>query len=208
MKRQKEKPQVAWLPAEPIWLSAREVAELEGISWNHIKRRCKKGYYKDVKWVLGNGGKQYRILLSNLSKAGQISYRIGVTGKSNVRKNAIIDEKYRRAPLWNKRKADKYLSILKAAGSLKGSDLQKFVVGWNKTYPKKHTSYVRILDARKIYKRDGVSGLMAKYYGPFAKKPAFHMKVENKNVFFSLTPDRASMLFSILIDKIVSQKKA
>jgi len=72
-------------------------------------------------------------------------------------------EIYSRAPEWARRKADKYLSVLRATEGLRGSGLKRFIAEWNMKHPEFKTSYPRVLEARKAYREQGISGLLARY---------------------------------------------
>ncbi len=70
---------------------------------------------------------------------------------------------YAAAPEYARRKADKYLHIINSCAGMKGTELRQFVAEWNSKHPESKTSYDAILDARKKYLEEGVSGLLAKY---------------------------------------------
>jgi len=72
-------------------------------------------------------------------------------------------EIYSRAPEWARRKADKYLSVLRATEGLRGSALMQFIAEWNMKHPDFKASYPRVLEARKAYMEQGISGLLAGY---------------------------------------------
>jgi len=149
---------------DPVWLSAREVAELEGVSWKQVKVRCRLGRYAETRQVVANGGRQYRIALSSLSSDARMKYHLRKVKDGPEASDRQIDaEIYSRAPEWARRKADKYLAIINNSAGLKGAELQAFVVAWNAEHPDVQTSYARVLDARKAYKTEGVGGLLAQY---------------------------------------------
>jgi hypothetical protein len=70
-------------------------------------------------------------------------------------------ELYTRAPAWARKKADKYLRVLKASAGLRGDALRQFISTWNITHPEISTSYPRVIDARRIYRGEGISGLLS-----------------------------------------------
>ncbi len=70
---------------------------------------------------------------------------------------------YSSAPEWAKKKADKYRQILNASEDLKGEALKKFISDWNQRHPAYKTSYSRVLDIRKSFTEQGISGLLAQY---------------------------------------------
>lgn len=75
----------------------------------------------------------------------------------------IESEIYAAAPEWAKRQADKYLRIVRAVSGLKGATLRQFIAEWNGQNPDLKTSYDSVLDARKKYSEQGVTGLLAQY---------------------------------------------
>jgi hypothetical protein len=72
-------------------------------------------------------------------------------------------EIYSSAPEWARGKADKYIAVLRASKGLKGTALKRFISGWNIKHPDLKTSYPRVVEARRIYWDQGVSGLLAHY---------------------------------------------
>jgi hypothetical protein len=75
----------------------------------------------------------------------------------------IEAEIYSSAPVWARAKADKYLSVLRATEGLRGNALKLFIAEWNMKHPEFKTSYPRVLEARKAYREQGISGLLAGY---------------------------------------------
>ncbi len=75
----------------------------------------------------------------------------------------IESEIYAAAPEWAKRQADKYLRIVQATSGLKGAALRQFITEWNGQNPDLKTSYDSVLEARKKYAEQGITGLLAKY---------------------------------------------
>jgi putative transposase len=84
-----------WQPAETtnngeglreneVWIGVVEGSNLIGVSRQLVKKNCKAGKYA-TKIVLGNGGKQYRILLSSLPEVAQRKYwAMRVSGGKDV----------------------------------------------------------------------------------------------------------------------------
>lgn len=56
-----------------VWLTTREGGQLLNEPQRTVKHRCKVGIYTS-KMVIGNGGEQYRILLSSLPESAQVRY--------------------------------------------------------------------------------------------------------------------------------------
>lgn len=89
---------------------------------------------------------------------------------SIIPKKLIIDitkdddyQIYITAPPWAKKKADKYLAVLEAAGGLSGSKLRFFIRQWNKKFPEMKTSFASVMRARKTLYEEGVAALLAGY---------------------------------------------
>lgn len=72
-------------------------------------------------------------------------------------------EIYSAAPEFARRKADKYMQILKASAGLKGDELKGFIAEWNREHPTFRTSYPRVIEARKLHLEQGIAGLLAQY---------------------------------------------
>ena len=149
-----------------IWISVNEVAELKGVSVRAIQKTIKKYL---TKLTPGNGGQQYRIQLSSLPITAQQKYfeSRGITFVPELSEdeiNATVDmESYTNAPVYARKKADKYMSILKATEGLKGTALRNYINEWNRRYPEMKTSYQRVVEAKKLFKEQGITGLLAKY---------------------------------------------
>jgi len=56
-----------------VWLTVKEAYNLLGVSQQSVQKAVKKGKYT-IKQVSGNGGEQYRILLSSLPEKAQLKY--------------------------------------------------------------------------------------------------------------------------------------
>jgi len=176
------------IPAKEIWISVQETIRLLSITKKTCCANCKNGKYT-TKLVSGNGGKQYRILLSSLSYATQQKYyeERGITftpeQTEDEIKSAVDMDAYTNAPVYARKKADKYLSIIKASEGLKGEELKDFIKEWNRKNPAQKTSYQRLVDARNKYKEQGISGLLAGYG---AKAGKTKISTEDYDYFKSL----------------------
>lgn len=73
-------------------------------------------------------------------------------------------EIYRTAPVFAKKKADKYLSVINAAGKLRGNELESFIKKWNKRFPKMKTSLTSFYRAKYLLMKKGVIGLVGSYW--------------------------------------------
>jgi len=131
--------------------------------------------FREVPARGGPGGKRREYHISSLPEVTRIALvakdRESRSGRNQNSSNEPIPdtseslelELYSRAPEYNRRKADKYLQILKVSADLKGSALQNFISQWNITNPEFQTSYPRIMEIRKIYAEQGISGLLGQY---------------------------------------------
>lgn len=169
-----EKPNEAKCSAKKeVWLSVEEVATLLNTTKRTVQRQCKKGNYK-FKWVKakgGKGGKKQSILLTSLPSSArgkywsenlkdEVFYREEVSPASEI---AVEMEILSSAPEHAKKKADKYINILKLTEGMKKKEIEDFLKGWNKRYPAMSSAYPSVMAARKKYEKYGVSGLLAGY---------------------------------------------
>jgi len=155
------------LQGNPVWLSVKEGCQLLSISPQAVKKNCKKGLYQTIK-VTGNGGQQYRIALSSLPVQAQIKYHEQHLPKhpdTPSEPDTDWDMKlYMEAPEYNRRLADKYLLVLQESEGMIGKELRLWITNvWNRNNPDFQTSYPRVIDARKGYKREGISALLGGY---------------------------------------------
>lgn len=166
------------------WYSPMEVTGLPDMpctvqgSIKKLRKNAKPGQFRQRSGR--GGGREYhvsclpentRIALVNMDRNFQPENLSRRTRKEhNLSDEPIPDtdkslelELYSRAPEYNRRKADKYLQILKVSAGLKGSALQNFISQWNVMNPEFQTSYPRIMEIRKIYAEQGISGLLGQY---------------------------------------------
>jgi hypothetical protein len=149
---------------QEMWLSAKEAAELLGISWKQAKLRCSSKRFSNVIEVSGNGGRQYRVALSCLNAEAQAKYYAArISGLQAPEQASIEAEVYARAPEWARRKADKYQVILRGCEGLKGDTLKQWIGAWNLSHPEMSTSFPSVLRARATIAEHGISGLLAQY---------------------------------------------
>ncbi|MBN1131190.1 MAG: transposase [Chitinispirillaceae bacterium] len=151
-------PQPAEHVVHDIWLPAAETAFLLGISIRHLRRKCEAGDFV-TRLEHGNGGAGYRVALSSLPDAARLRY----ASKSSGQVEALDDDStadlddYSSAPEYNRRKADKYATLLRQFEGLKGTALRNAIAVWNDQHPEMSTSYVSICNARS--KRISLVGL-------------------------------------------------
>lgn len=101
----------------------------------------------------------YEYLLQSLPADAQAEYAI----QYRTTTPAGDSELYASAPDYARRKADKYLQIIQAAGDIRGMKLKQFVCLWNTNHPDNRTSYARIVDARNRYRLNGVAALLGQW---------------------------------------------
>lgn len=135
------------LTKQDIWLTVKQAGELLGVTDRAIKKNCKNKKYV-TRMVHGNGGKQYRILLSSLPGKGQMNWRkerlnaFGQDVFSNVFSLDLseLPELYLRAPDYNRRKYDKYYPFFQSVGFFEDmtlprlSELKELIIHWNRVH--------------------------------------------------------------------------
>lgn len=67
------------------------------------------------------------------------------------------------APEWAKKKALKYILLIKATKGLRGKELKEFIEKWNEGSKEARTSYQSLLRARRTFYSQGKTALLAKY---------------------------------------------
>jgi putative transposase len=142
--------QVAVQYSNDIWLPASEAAFLVGVSKRHIIRKCDSGELVS-RLERGNGGMGYRVALSSLPDDARrrYAYRNAGFDTSSPQPEPDTDiEDYSSAAEYNRRKADKYATLLRQFDGLKGEALKKAITIWNEKCPAMRTSYVSICNAR------------------------------------------------------------
>lgn len=155
------------------WLSARQIAELLGMTKSGVIRKLgrEKVRFREVPAKGGPGGVRREYHISCLPPKVQVALAKEARSAGSSLPAApagLADpstelEIYSRAPEFNRRKADKYLQILKASAGLKGAALMEYITEWNLQNPEFKTSYPRIMDMRKVWREQGIAGLLGQY---------------------------------------------
>lgn len=161
-----------------IWIKSKKAIELLGITKPSFHANRKKNKYTCREFI-GNGGKQFEILLSSLTPEAQAKYYSSAVKENRETVNTVMagtfsditeEEKndiaraaYEAAPEYNRKKFDKYINILEASKGLKGAQLKSFIEKWNELNPDMKTSYRRVLDARKQVDENGTVALLGEY---------------------------------------------
>lgn len=172
------------------WLKVKDFAEIESVSERAARLRKDRGQIKMYRYVDGTygggkSGKELEIHYSELSEKGKLHYfseiacnhtepqavsQVAATA-TTLSEEEIEMEVYSSASEWARKKADKYLPIIKATQGMKGAELMEYIRAWNHKHPDFKTSYQRTVDARNKYREQGIAGLLAQY-GKSAGKTA------------------------------------
>lgn len=140
----------------PNWLSQDEVCELLNIKLKTLKQYCSAGNYTHK--IKKNGLKNvYYISFQSLPDPVKQKFL------KNIAKNICTIQAYSDAPNWAKIQADKYISIIKALENRDNISIRDFITIWNNDNPTLKTSYSVLMKMYKRYKKDGVTGLLAKF---------------------------------------------
>jgi len=128
--------------------------------------------FEDAGIIKKVSGSEYIYLPEKTPKKNYKKQNKSITDKElNDLKPLVIDitkdkhyEIYLNAPEWAKRKADKYLALIQAAGGLRGDKLKFFAKQWSRMFPQLKTSAASIARARKSFREEGLTGLLANYH--------------------------------------------
>lgn len=148
------------------WISVKEAAELLGVSKQAIIKSIEKYNYKESPSI---GGKKYfyldiTSLIDRMTPEQRVKYYSTVNVATEQKNNDEADwELFSNAPEHAKRKAIKYIALIRASEGLSGQKLMRFITEWNKNNPDKQSSYKRLLPAREIYQKEGVAGLLGRW---------------------------------------------
>lgn len=160
-----------------IWLTVKEAGKLLGITDRAVKKNCKNKKYV-TEMVHGNGGKQYRILLSSLPKKGQMNWRkeqLSVFDKEvlGVSSSSIdltkLPELYLQAPDYNRRKYDKYYPFFQSVGFFEDlklprlNELKELIIHWNKEHAVYPVGLKSVYKLAKELKEKGVDAFFGGY---------------------------------------------
>lgn len=172
------------LSENSIWLTVKQGGNLLGITDRAVKKNCKAGKYVTT-MVDGNGGRQYRILLSSLPEKAVMKWRMEridlVDGVDKVDVLAGVDaggsgvdlreipELFLHAPAYNRKKFEKYFPFFQAVGFFEagvlpaGKVLQQLIDEWNKDYPDKSVGLKAVYKMAKDVKHQGVGAFFGGY---------------------------------------------
>ncbi len=175
------------LSENSIWLTVKQGGSLLGITDRAVKKNCKAGKYVTT-MVDGNGGRQYRILLSSLPEKAVMKWRMEkvdlVGGVDKMDVLAGVDEGEMaidlsdvhalemETPKYNKKKFEKYFPFLLSIGFFKTgelpvySELLKLLDVWNCDRPKElRINYKSLPPLAKKIRLDGNAQSLFGGYG-------------------------------------------
>ena len=139
-----------------VWISVEEVCSLTGEIKETVRRKCKSNKYIS-KYVKNGKFKIYSVLLSSLPSSAQNKYlNINNKWQDNTMLLEKNEQSYSNAPLWARKQADKYLELLSLTDKMTHSEIDKFLLKWNKEHPDKITSYSSIYNARIKFNKLGI----------------------------------------------------
>ncbi len=151
------------------WLPTQEAFPLlDHSSDRPLRRDLKQGKYASrlVETPFGN---RYEVDLFSLPPSAQAKYfqlhpdLVALKEGRPADEIEVEMELYAKAPDWSRKRADKYLVILRSCEGLKGDALKAWILTWNRKHADFQTSYPRIMDARKRYEAQGITALLAGY---------------------------------------------
>lgn len=152
-----------------IYLTANQAADLCNKSkvWLH---ECRKKGLFNWRESHGKGGKQWEVSLNSLPADAQLRYHAMQIESASVANNETADDiadieskLYAEATEYNRRKADKYRTLLIETEDLRGSALKKYIEAWNQANPETTTSYRSLMRIKKEYKERGIEALLGGY---------------------------------------------
>jgi len=156
-----------------LFLDYETLRLITGWSENNIKVMKSRGKFQTVKYVeSGRGGiNGTKPLISLADPAIPPQARLkyyelkgAAPVQSSLTENEADSIIYAKAPEFNRKKADKYLALIKLTEGMKGDQLRQFITQeWNVKYPDFKTSYPRLIDAISKYKQNGISALLGNY---------------------------------------------
>jgi putative transposase len=151
-----------------IYLTANQAADLCGMSkvWIHECRKKGQFVWREAQ---GRGGKQWEVQLNSLPADAQLRYHaatLSATHTETLSDDSIADiesKLYAEAPEYNRRKADKYRTLLNETENLRGSALKSYIKNWNTANPDMTTSYRSLMRVRNEYQERGIEALLGAY---------------------------------------------
>ncbi len=156
------------LRKKEVWISVQEGGILLGITARVVRKNIKKGKYTTKK-VHGNGGIQYRILLSSLPEPAQKKYwkeKLSIDKPEPQEHMAIGEtelEIYSRQPAWAREFHDRWNSILTETEGMSRTELDIYISAYKEKYPGDKISYGSVMRRRKDVREKGKLSLIPGY---------------------------------------------
>lgn len=144
-----------------LWITSEQARRAMNISKQALHRQRIKGKIRGR--LAGGVGPEYEFLLPALPVEAQERHWSSQNPLAAAPAGHSDADIYAAAPEHARRKADKYLQVITAAGALTGASLKRFVDEWNDHNPGNRTSYPRLLAARKQYREQGIAALLGKW---------------------------------------------
>lgn len=152
------------------WIPVSEAFKLLGHSSDRpLRRDLSIGKYASD-WEDSPTGRRRMVDLLSLPHEAQSRYWKSrpetaelLTADSHSSDPEIEMELLDRAPAWARKKAHKYIALIRATEGMKGEALKFFLAEWNQKYPDMASSYPRLMDAKKAYEVEGMAALLADY---------------------------------------------
>lgn len=162
------------------WLSTEQAAKLEGCSERTLRRNKDRYELRLVNGAGGECGTRYEFLLESLSASAQARYHGEQEEKSANALLALTDEQ--REVVFLK------LAAVEAYQEFKGmypraDKLRAFLAQYNEQHPDKPLTKRQLNHWEKLYKRDGVAGLVDRRGG--YNKGQSSIQKDEKDVFLS-----------------------
>lgn len=146
------------------FVNIEELSKMLGIKKETLRRNCAAGTLEHTVQRQGKY-KIYSIMISSLSQSLQDKFfaKFDSDQKDLI---AIGAELYANAPAWSKKQADKYLQLISMTEKLTHKECKIFIAQWNhknKDDKSKQISYSSLARAKKIFKKEGVAGLLSQH---------------------------------------------
>src|SRR5689334_1860657 len=128
------------------WIPVSEAYKLLGHSSDRpLRRDISAGKYV-ADYEDAPTGRRRVVDLLSLPPEAQALYHRGQNQAAELQQEDLSETEveldlYHRAPDWARKKADKYLALIKASEGLKGEKLKAFLAEWNVKHPELASSY-------------------------------------------------------------------
>lgn len=169
--------------SKEIWLSVEEVCELTGEIKETVRRKCKREEY--VSTFEKNGKfKTYTISLDSLPETIKNKYYGVHVAKTH-------SKFYNQAPVWAKKQAQKYTTLIELTQGMKHKEIVEFLKSWNRMHPGKKSSYSALCRAKIKYENFGEDALLSQKglnKNKYSIKPEYYEYYKN----LYLTPSAPS----------------